>query len=111
MRFDTEYNKGVLTIKIHGEIDQHSASFLREEIDRKLDLNSVYILVFDLSGVSFMDSSGLGMIMGRYKKIKLMGGNMKIINIKPQVDKVLILSGIKKLIHCDENNAEVGRNE
>lgn len=111
MRFSTEQTDAALTVKICGEIDQHCAAEIRADIDREIDIRNINELVFDLEGVTFMDSSGLGMIMGRYKKLKLLGGRVRIVGAKPQVDKVLELSGIKKLLNEDCRNAEVSENE
>lgn len=98
MRFDTEHIGNTLVIKLYGEIDQHCVTEIREEIDRHIDIKHVNNLIFDLGGVTFMDSSGLGMIMGRYKKISTIGGKLMLVRPQPQVDRILELSGIKKLL-------------
>ncbi|MCI5892634.1 MAG: anti-sigma factor antagonist [Clostridiales bacterium] len=98
MRFNTEQIGDTLVVKLYGEIDQHCTAEIRDEIDRAIDINNLSSLIFDLGGVTFMDSSGLGMIMGRYKKLKAMGGKMMLVRPRPQVDRVLELSGIKKLL-------------
>lgn len=99
MTFSTERTGSTLIVKLCGEIDQHCASEIRDDIDREIDIGShVSTVILDLKNVGFMDSSGLGMIMGRYRKISAMGGRLVIENPKPQVDKVLELAGIKKLL-------------
>lgn len=99
MTFNTEQNGSTLVVKLCGEIDQHCAAEIRDDIDREIDISSnISTLVLDLGGVTFMDSSGLGMIMGRYRKISAMGGRLKVTSPAPQVDKVLELAGIKKLL-------------
>ena len=69
---------------------------LDQEIEKALPTQ----LTLDLSGVTFMDSSGIGVIIGRYKQIKARGGKTMIIRARPQVDKILELSGLKKIMDC-----------
>ena len=97
MRYETEQIGGALVVKLYGEIDQHCVSEIRDDIDRQIAIRNINSLIVDLGGVEFMDSSGLGMIMGRYKNMVSRGGKMMLVRPQPQVDKVLELSGIKKL--------------
>ena len=97
---------GVLTIKISGEIDHHTAKSIRENADRDIFFHRVKNTVIDLSEVDFMDSSGIGVIVGRYKKLDALGGEVVIINICSQVDKILEISGIKKIIKCYKGDEE-----
>ena len=97
MRYETEQIGGALVVKLYGEIDQHCVSEIRDDIDRQIALRNINSLIVDLGGVEFMDSSGIGMIMGRYKNMVSRGGKMMLVRPQPQVDKVLELSGIKKL--------------
>ena len=97
MRYETEQIGGALVVKLYGEIDQHCVSEIRDDIDRQIAIRNINSLIVDLGGVEFMDSSGIGMIMGRYKNLVSRGGKMMLVRPQPQVDKVLELSGIKKL--------------
>lgn len=97
MRYETEQIVGALVVKLYGEIDQHCVSEIRDDIDRQIAIRNINSLIVDLGGVEFMDSSGIGMIMGRYKNMVSRGGKMMLVRPQPQVDKVLELSGIKKL--------------
>ena len=97
MRYETEQIGGALVVKLYGEIDQHCVSEIRDDIDRQIAIRNINSLIVDLGGVEFMDSSGIGMIMGRYKNMVSRGGKMMLVCPQPQVDKVLELSGIKKL--------------
>ena len=98
MNVRLEYASGTLIAKIDGEIDHHTSNRLREILDRELMEKSIKNLILDFDEVSFMDSSGIGVIVGRYKKINALGGKMMIIRTSEQVDKILELSGIKKLL-------------
>ncbi len=89
-----------LVVKLYGEIDHHTASEIKTVIDKELMLKNIINIVMDFDGVTFMDSSGIGMIVGRYKQITARGGKMMIIRVKPQVDKILEISGLKKVLDC-----------
>mgnify|MGYP004692412473 FL=1 len=80
------------------ELDHHVASSIREEIDDILMTRSVKNIVFDFENINFMDSSGIGVIIGRYKKISSEKGTVSVININSRVKKVFDLSGMNKII-------------
>lgn len=89
-----------------GEIDHHHVLFLRTTLDRALDDASITALVFDLSRVEFMDSSGIGLIIGRYKRMKAHGGQTYLGGTNAQVDRILHLSGIDALLPSLESEKE-----
>jgi len=105
MEINLERIQNTLIVKLAGEIDHHSAANIRTAVDNELTFSPIKNIVFDFGGVTFMDSSGIGMVIGRYKQAKARGGKILIVRAKPQVDKLLELSGIKKII---EINGEVG---
>lgn len=92
-----------LTVRIPGEIDHHSAKALREEIDRAIFYHRPKTLVLSLSEVSFMDSSGLGLILGRLTRIKELGGKLVIADPNLQVMKILRLAGLDKKISVERS--------
>ena len=92
MNIRIDYIDTTLVVKLSGEIDQSCASEIRSDIDREIQLKNVKNLIFDFGGVTFMDSSGIGVILGRYKQIKARGGKTMIVRPQPQVDKILELS-------------------
>lgn len=95
---DMKLNRDVLTIKISGELDHHSAAEMREAIDGYLSNNQYASVVWDFGKLSFMDSTGVGLLMGRYRRLKQ---NRKAVYIKdptPAIDKVLKVSGIYTII-------------
>lgn len=98
MRFEIEPVGNSLVVKLYGEIDQHCVGEIRNDIDRLISLRNPAVLIMDLGGVELMDSSGLGLIMGRYKIMAARGGQVRLIRPKPHVDKVLELAGIKKIL-------------
>jgi len=87
----------VLTASIIGEIDHHSAKNMREEIDSSIENFLPKTLELDFKKVTFMDSSGIGLVMGRYKLMQNINGKIKIINLSNQTKKVMRLAGLDKL--------------
>ena len=87
-----------LSVVIGGDIDHHSARYIREAIDREIFLSRPHVTVLELSRVDFMDSSGLGLILGRYTRMREIGGVLKLKNPTPQTMKILALAGVDKLI-------------
>lgn len=96
-------NKGeVLTALLSEEIDHHSAKGIREKIDAALELNNPKLLVLDFSGVTFMDSSGIGLVMGRYAKLSKSGGGIHLTNMPFYIRKLMTLGGIEKIATMDK---------
>ena len=89
---------GVITTYVSGEIDHHNAKSARRRIDRELETSSPEELILDLSAVSFMDSSGLGLILGRYTKARDLGVEFSVRNPTEATMKILSLAGGERLI-------------
>ena len=87
----------VVTARLFGEIDHHSAREIREAVDSSIELNMPTLLVLDFTGVSFMDSSGIGLVMGRYRNLIKLGAELHITGAAPNINKMLRLAGIEKL--------------
>ena len=88
----------ILSIRIRGEIDHHTAVSIRQGIDAALFEKRPKKLILDLSAVGFMDSSGLGLIMGRYSVMKELGGEMTVWNPSPETRAILTLAGMERLV-------------
>ena len=95
---------GILTLKLTGEIDHHSAVGLREEADRLIYLEHPKKLLLDLSGIDFMDSSGLGFIMGRYALVSKLGGTLALLNPNARVSRILSLSAPERIIKTERTD-------
>ena len=93
-----------LTARLSGELDQHSAARVREALEAALDDGRVKRLVFDMEKVSFMDSAGIGVILGRYRILSSRGGSMNVINAGRNVERILRMSGVYKL--CTERSGK-----
>ncbi|WP_294494351.1 anti-sigma F factor antagonist [Anaerosporobacter sp.] len=87
-----------LLIQISKELDHHNAVTIREKADQLIDKNSVNQIIFDFTNSEFMDSSGIGVIMGRYKKIIFTGGKVVVTNVNSSIDRIFKLSGLYKII-------------
>ena len=87
-----------LTLKIAEEIDENSTDKLRRKIDNEITRFLPRKVIFDFSNVSFMDSAGIGMLIGRYKLVKLLGGKVEIANINSSIRKIFEMSGIFRII-------------
>lgn len=90
--------KDTLYVKLKGELDHFSAQQIREELDALIADERVHRLVLDLEGLTFMDSSGVGVLIGRYRALLRRKGVVALKNVHPQVDKILYLSGIYQVI-------------
>ena len=86
-----------LTVKITGDMDHFHVGFLRSEIDRKIREIPIKNLVFDLSELEFMDSSGVGLVMGRYRNVSAHGGRLEAVNLPPWCYKIMKMSGLEKI--------------
>ncbi len=87
----------IMTLMLFGELDHHAAGNVRETVDALIQQKRPKELRMDFSGVSFMDSSGIGLIMGRYRMMQLYGGILRVINIPESLRKIMILSGLGAL--------------
>ncbi len=92
-----EYTKKEIHVYLDGEIDHHSASLIRAGIDDAIIMRRPQMLILDFEGVSFMDSSAIGLVMGRYKLMKTHGGKIRVDNLSPSAYKVMKLAGIERL--------------
>lgn len=99
--FDSEITDRELKIKLRGEIDHHSAVAVRTAIDDMIKEARPKKLVIDMSAVELMDSSGLGLIMGRYSLVKEIGGEISVLNPNPRIEKIMSLAGIERIIKIE----------
>lgn len=103
----SELEGDMLTVIIKGEIDHHRAPAIREAIDRDVFFYRTPKVVLDLSSIDFMDSSGLGLILGRYRKIKDMGSELILKDPTEEIMKIIKLSGVDKFIKIIKNGGKV----
>ena len=96
--YEVRSGNRVLCICLYGELDHHSAVSLRKNLDELILRERPLRLVLDLSRIEFMDSSGLGLLMGRYRLMKELGGVVAVKHANQRVLKILSLSGMERFI-------------
>jgi stage II sporulation protein AA (anti-sigma F factor antagonist) len=99
LRLSTEVLDDNLIITLEGELDHHSSEEIRKKIDSEYYNNNLKNIVLDLGNLNFMDSSGIGLIMGRYKNCKEQYGKLSIVNINSKVERILEMSGLMEIVH------------
>jgi len=99
--YEVRSRDDMLLVKLLGEIDHHGAVSLREDIDALLVRERPHRLVVELSGVRFMDSAGLGLLMGRYRLMQQLGGKMVLFNPNGAVMKILQLAGMERFMEIE----------
>lgn len=91
------YDDGVLVAALDAELDHHSAKRIREKIDKELFVYRPTRLVLEFSGVSFMDSSGIGLILGRSESARSVGATVEVHGLSPRLMRLVSLSGIDRV--------------
>lgn len=94
----TENINGALTVYLSGEIDHHTARPTREKTDETLMKEKPKELILDFSGVTFMDSSGVGLVMGRYKYAAALGCKTTVTGLRERDKKIMLMSGLSRLV-------------
>lgn len=95
------HSKESMTACLVGEIDHHTAKTIRERIDEAAQRAHPSELILDFKDVTFMDSSGIGLVMGRYSLMKELGGGVRVVNQSNHIRKVMRLAGLDKLAVMD----------
>lgn len=88
-----------LLIYLPEELDHHNAKLITEQSDWYIVSNRIKNIIFNFKHTNFMDSSGIGVIMGRYKLIKGMGGEISVTNINQSIDRIFTISGLYKIVN------------
>lgn len=92
-----------ITARLSGELDHHTARVMREQIDAAVGCSPAKLLRLDFSGVGFMDSSGIGLIMGRYRLMQSRGGRLLVVGVSERLLRVMRLAGLQRLPVWEEN--------
>lgn len=100
MKYQVEEN--CLTIFLPGELDHHNAEEIRKGADKLIEENHIKCVIFDFQETNFMDSSGIGVIMGRYKMVYLLGGEVWAVHANERMKKILTMSCVTKIIQMYE---------
>ena len=92
----------VLYVNLNGELDHHTSDQLRSRLNTVMGESQIKHIVFNLKHLDFMDSSGIGVIIGRYKKISYFGGKVFAINTDMRIRRTLMICGLHKVIEIME---------
>ena len=109
-RFEIDESNGRLTVLLCGDIDHHSAACLRVELDRLIYEKKPRVFAMNVRKIEFMDSSGLGLIMGRYNLVKDLGGEFILSEPNERIKKICSLVGLERIIKI-ENCSEGKKHE
>lgn len=102
MTEDFQVIDNCLMIRLPEEVDHHRAGYISENADKCLLREDVRNVVFDFENTHFMDSSGIGIIMGRYRKISCFGGKVYAIHVDRQIRRILTVSGLNRIVEILE---------
>jgi stage II sporulation protein AA (anti-sigma F factor antagonist) len=101
LTIEFKIKQDVLCIRLNGELDHHTADELREKVTAVIEEKAIRHIVLNLEQLTFMDSSGLGVILGRYKQIKQLHGEMVVCAITPAIQRLFDMSGLFKIIKME----------
>ena len=99
----------ILLFEFTEELDHHESEKIRKRADYEIQRFMPKKVVFDFKKVNFMDSAGVGLVIGRYKSASCYGGILELINVKPKIKKIFEMSGILKIVSIIENMQEQTR--
>ncbi|RXZ77924.1 anti-sigma F factor antagonist [Paenibacillaceae bacterium] len=103
LNVDLEHYRNVLIVRLQGELDHHTADAVRHKMEDAIIHGTSDHVILSLKELLFMDSSGLGVILGRYKLLKARGGKMIVCDVNPSVYRLLEMSGLFKILTIHEN--------
>ncbi len=104
MQIDLNHENGTLTARLAGELDHHTAGEMRQQVDTAVLSGRCQRLVLDFSGITFMDSSGVGLIMGRWRLMQNLNGQLMVQGLSPRLERMIRLAGLDKLPIWNQNN-------
>jgi stage II sporulation protein AA (anti-sigma F factor antagonist) len=93
-----DVKEDVLIVRLTGELDHHEAELLRDKWKDMMYTNAIKHVILNLESVTFMDSSGLGVVLGRYKEVLQLGGEMVVCSLTPPVERLFEMSGLFKIV-------------
>ncbi len=106
MKYQVQEN--CLTIYMPKEVDHFHVTDMRGEVDELIKVHHIKHIIFDFQDTQFMDSSGIGAIMGRYKLIRLLGGEVWGVHVNDYIKKLLLMSGMDRIIQIYEEEVKDG---
>ena len=111
MEYKFEMGQGKLRVVVPKELDHHLATQLKEEADLLIETYHVKTLIFDFTNTEFMDSSGIGVLIGRSRNVSFSGGQVVATNLSPRVEQIFRISGLQRLITVVPSDQENQKSE
>lgn len=106
LHISLSHQRQALIVRLSGELDHHTAERVKQDMEAELEKGIYSDVILNLSELSFMDSSGIGVILGRYKQVSQLGGKMVICNVHPTIYRIFEMSGLFKIIPFHENEED-----
>ena len=106
LQIELEHYRKALIVRLKGELDHHTAESVKNRMEEAIMRGNSSHIILSLKDLSFMDSSGLGVILGRYKLITAKGGKMVVCNVNPAVYRLFEMSGLFKILSIQENERQ-----
>ncbi|MBD2861377.1 anti-sigma F factor antagonist [Paenibacillus oceani] len=103
LHIELEHQRRTLIVRLKGELDHHTAETVKVKMEEAILRGDVNHVVLSMKDLSFMDSSGLGVILGRYKLITSRGGKMVVCDVNPAVYRLFEMSGLFKILSIQDN--------
>ncbi len=95
--------KQFLFVRLKGELDQESCKMMRNKLCELIEKHDVINLIFNMEELEFMDSSGIGIIIGRYNQLKRKGGKVVLCSLNKYIEKIIMLAGLPRICMLKEN--------
>lgn len=99
---ELDVKNGRITVYVPRELDDHAATRIKEQVDKVIAEQWIRTVIFDFRDTALMDSSGIGMILGRYKKITYSGGKVEAVHLSDRIRRMLVLSGLCHVIRMEQ---------
>ncbi len=105
MDVEIDLRPPILLVRLSGELDHHQAVRMREKVDRELARSRPRAVLFNLCGLTFMDSSGVGALLGRYRKLAAAGRHMAVCEVPAAVSRITEMAGLARIIPFFDHEA------
>lgn len=106
LQLELEHGRKALIVRLKGELDHHTAETVKARMEQALEEGGVTHVILSLKDLTFMDSSGLGVILGRYKQVSAKGGKMVVCDVNPAVYRLFEMSGLFKIVSVRDDERE-----
>lgn len=106
LQIEMEHGSKAVIVRLKGELDHHTAEAVKARMEEAVERGNAKHVILSLKDLTFMDSSGLGVILGRYKQITGKGGKMVVCDVNPAVYRLFEMSGLFKIVSLEENERQ-----